>query len=630
MTASLDNNTQFTTCAIIELADLCTTEVRAWLQTKLNATNLLTKLTCNFEDKLVFLHLGISDEHLLKGAELLGLQKSGRNNEMKKFLVGDRADFEGSEDLDRFMSQADRLKVIEWEISGLRLDREEVRFENGMCLYGSEGVVNQLIRQRMVHAVFPIHDKERLKFLETIWYKNAESMKLLHFIPIDEIRNYFGESVAFYFSFFEYYTKWLIPLAVIGLLTWFMPAAALIKFATFSVCNLVWSTLFIEKWKRKSALQSFNWGVYDAEVNEKARVEFEGEPRISPITDKLEMHYSKKSRMMKKYFVSYPIVFISILLTVLTMLAYYKVENKTLRTFTGDSYLQVSLTFLPSIAYSIVVMVYGMVYSQIAVALTNWENHRTETSYESNLTVKLFVFYFANNFVCLFYEAFYNRNFNNLSSMMISLFTMNAIINKLLEVFAPYLKKRIKKQIFSKKIQSKDKITNEVGKQAYTLDYDEGTYNDYITLFEQFAYVTLFSSVFPWLSLLALLNNLMEERSDAFKYCHVTKRPFPKPCKDIGAWLPAFEIIGFVSVATNFGLIALHPEARLYFQTLSDCEYVMLFVGVEHLLVLIKVVIMNMVPDVPGRVLQQRLKRKLEACEALKKDRLARLSKKEI
>ncbi len=58
---------------------------------------------------------------------------------------------------------------------------------------------------------------------------------------------------------------------------------------------------------------------------------------------------------------------------------------------------------------------------------------------------------------------------------MISLLTINAIINKLLEVFAPYLKKKIKKKLFKKKTVnvSFDKITNEIGKQAYTLDYDE-------------------------------------------------------------------------------------------------------------------------------------------------------------
>lgn len=33
---------------------------------------------------------------------------------------------------------------------------------------------------------------------------------------LDKIRNYFGDSVAFYFAFLEYYTKSLIPTAVLG------------------------------------------------------------------------------------------------------------------------------------------------------------------------------------------------------------------------------------------------------------------------------------------------------------------------------------------------------------------------------------------------------------------------------
>ena len=64
-------------------------------------------------------------------------------------------------------------------------------------------------------------------------------------------------------------------------------------------------------------------------------------------------------------------------MTVLTMLVYYKIENMVLSSFTSgddddDSYLNLGVTFLPSIVYSIVVMVYGMVYSFIAVGLTNW------------------------------------------------------------------------------------------------------------------------------------------------------------------------------------------------------------------------------------------------------------------
>ena len=59
--------------------------------------------------------------------------------------------------------------------------------------------------------------------------------------------------------------------------------------------------------------------------------------------------------------------------------------------------------------------------------------------------------------------------------MMVSLLTMNALINKLLEVFAPYLKKKIKKKIYTKKITQDCEILNEIGKQAYTLEPEEVT-----------------------------------------------------------------------------------------------------------------------------------------------------------
>lgn len=213
--------------------------------------------------------------------------------------------------------------------------------------------------------------------------------------------------------------------------------------------------------------------------------------------------------------------------------------------------------------------------------------------------------------------------------MMVSLLTMNAVINKLLEVFAPYLKKRIKKKIFNKKITNATEINNEIGKQAYLLEYEEGTYNDYITIFEQYGYITLFSAVFPWVSLAALLNNMMEERSDAFKYCHVNKRPFPTVSSGIGPWLTAFEILGFVSVATNFALIALHPDAREYFKDLSDVQYIIMFVVGEHILIVLKIAIMILVPDEPGIVSQKKLKYKYESLEAMKKDRLARVNKKD-
>ena len=56
----------------------------------------------------------------------------------------------------------------------------------------------------------------------------------------------------------------------------------------------------------------------------------------------------------------------------------------------------------------------------------------------------------------------------------------------------------------------------------------EGTFDDYLEMFIQFGYVTLFSSAYPLAGLCALFNNLIEVRSDAFKLCFIHQRPFPE------------------------------------------------------------------------------------------------------
>lgn len=131
---------------------------------------------------------------------------------------------------------------------------------------------------------------------------------------------------------------------------------------------------------------------------------------------------------------SYPLIGASIILAFFIMIVYYWFQNLANVKFDDkDSYFHWIMRTLPSIIYSIIVIPLNMIYKYVAILLTDWENHRTQTAYESNLTTKLFVvkisliifkfqnnklfvfkFYFANNFMTLFYEAFFDRNLDNL------------------------------------------------------------------------------------------------------------------------------------------------------------------------------------------------------------------------
>ncbi len=55
-----------------------------------------------------------------------------------------------------------------------------------------------------------------MKKLEHAWYKNIKTYGFFNSIPIERIRDYFGESIAIYFRFFEFYTKALYSFAFIG------------------------------------------------------------------------------------------------------------------------------------------------------------------------------------------------------------------------------------------------------------------------------------------------------------------------------------------------------------------------------------------------------------------------------
>ncbi len=74
----------------------------------------------------------------------------------------------------------------------------------------------------------------------------------------DEIRDYYGESVGFYFHFLMHYTKWLYPMSLLGLI-WFiiqMGVSQNYGIATpgstiIIIIAIMWSTFMIENWYRR-------------------------------------------------------------------------------------------------------------------------------------------------------------------------------------------------------------------------------------------------------------------------------------------------------------------------------------------------------------------------------------------
>ncbi|KFW74367.1 Anoctamin-8, partial [Manacus vitellinus] len=97
----------------------------------------------------------------------------------------------------------------------------------------------------------------------------------------------------------------------------------------------------------------------------------------------------------------------------------------------------------------------------------------------------------------------------------------------------------------------------------------EDTFQDYQEMFIQFGYVVLFSSAFPLAAVCALVNNVIEIRSDAFKLCTGLQRPFGQRVESIGQWQKVMEAMGVLAIVVNCYLIAQCGQLQRLFPWLS-------------------------------------------------------------
>lgn len=83
------------------------------------------------------------------------------------------------------------------------------------------------------------------------------------------------------------------------------------------------------------------------------------------------------------------------------------------------------------------------------------------------------------------------------------------------------------------------------------------TMEDYAELVCQWGFIALFGAAFPLVSLVALINNLIEMRTDAYKILCLFGRIDADQSGAIDAWLPLLELLDRVGVLTTCGVIVV-------------------------------------------------------------------------
>ena len=567
-------------------------------------------------DGSVLLHVGATLQHLEEGAEDIGIKKRRLDtNELRAYYRDDKESFEP-------LSSADLLSVIKHDLRNLRATPQDGQIpglgDKAKPLYHGKSICRRLESSGVVTQVFPLHDAAALADLKKGMLYYLPSFLGGEKWPLQGIRDYFGEMIALYFSFLRYFALALLPVILVALpYRFFEGRKDFEAFFIFAIFNLIWATLLIEIWKRKSARHAFEWGTLGMEANvyEEPRGGYHGPLKKHPVTGRYEPHASSTTRYLKMVFVSCPTVLLCMIVAALFMELYFYFEDMTIEAYDADpSTLNNVLSYLPSIVYSVVIFLSNMSYRPLAHRLTSFENHRTETQHLNHLVLKILVFDSFNSFGALFYVAFWMRDMQRLRSDLASLLIMNQILEQLQETLMPYISVWKAKRRFRAGGKKSEKRLELLHRQNVPVDEAkliqaeteadmpayEGTFDDYLELFLHFGYISLFSCVYPAASLWAFANNMIETRTDGFKFTVVHQRPFPTAAASIGVWQLAFEIMGVLAIVTNVSLIGMSADFKNTFDGLFDqWQIFMLLVFVEHVLVFLKFVVAQVIPDWP-------------------------------
>jgi hypothetical protein len=361
--------------------------------------------------------------------------------------------------------------------------------------------------------------------------------------PLNLINSYFGSKVSLYFAWLGYYTYALILPAVVGsvmsLLEVYYPSFGDgVLPAAFSMFIIIWAGAFNKGWRREEKMCALMWGTLGVESEQPVRPQFSGDMQHSSINNLYERHFSSTVRLRRKL-LSNSVLCLGIggLLAVFSVMFELKEQwgnpkhEGTYKTWGAGAV---------SAMQAVQIQVLEVVFNSIARWLNYRENYKTATDHEDNLIFKTFVFSVCNSYGALVYTAFIKSHtygcaggdcMGETRSLLVAIaFTrlgMNCV-----EMGVPVLK-RWKRDVDD----GEGGPQNTFEEEAMLEPSQDTIYQDFAEMIIQFGFVSCFAAALPLLPLLAMLENLLEIRVDAFKMCRLVQRPFPSDvAEDIGAW----------------------------------------------------------------------------------------------
>uniref|UniRef100_A0A671LFR7 Anoctamin n=1 Tax=Sinocyclocheilus anshuiensis TaxID=1608454 RepID=A0A671LFR7_9TELE len=370
----------------------------------------------------------------------------------------------------------------------------------------------------------------------------------------------------------------------------------------FAIFMGIWVTLFLEFWKRRQARLEYEWDLVDMEEEQQQlqlRPEYETKcthRRLNRVTQ-MEPYLPLTSKCARSVLSGATVLFwISLIIaSIIGVIAYRLAVFAAFASIMKDSPTNkldvVGSLITPQLATSVtascinfvIIMILNFLYERVAIKITDMEVPKTHVEYENKLTVKMFLFQFVNYYSSCFYVAFFKGKFVGypgdyaymfgkwrneecepggclieLTTQLVIVMVGKQVWGNIQEALVPWLcnwwvsrsARNHPESLYSRWEQDHDL-------QSFS---QLGLFYEYLEMVIQFGFITLFVASFPLAPLLALMNNILEVRVDAWKFTTQFRRPVAAKVHNIGAWNEILNMIAVFSVVTNAFIVSFTSD----------------------------------------------------------------------
>lgn len=514
-----------------------------------------------------------------------------------------------------------------------------------MKTYKNEFNVATLVENQVIYDHFMTHTSKKEEIVESIlnWkWKLIRSMLsfserfLDNLEPINLVSDYYGAKYAFYLAFLLHHIAWLIPPAIVGSLLFFMQVyltfkdqvegQSFIQSYTEAVDNVwnfpyiifitLWSTFYVESWKRKEASIGYMWGLEERreQIMSSTKVQQENSEYI------FNSEKGKREKVVRGRnecciaLGSYMLLFLFTAITLVTQM--FIINLRDYKLFGEEEADIQNWDIVSVLLYAIIISIFSSFVPGLASYIMKRENCSSDSDQEASLTKNLVLLTSVIAYTGLFFLAYIIRSYSQLNWLMLFMYTFQKIIPELYKYWSPYRTMPAMFEASAKKFKphfrkfpddyeefSSRQLHIDAEQQTMMRDKTESNTASYNDILLEFGWINLFAPVFPASALVGVFTNLLKVNQERDIIGKFNKRGRPKAAIDIGGMLEYFEFFAVIGTINSVGIV-IFTSTHLstfaqYFGDYTDTQMVIGVFILENFFIAFRFLVAALIPDYP-------------------------------